>query len=191
MTIPPGQEIVSDPVNISYRYGEKLAVSVYLKGVFGTLTAHSSEVQTNFATTAGAGDATTDAAGTAFKNTNTEWLMLTGIDVYGPYQGTVAFFGSSSVDGHASNYSDSNSYPTGNFAIATQDHDRPTDWLARRLLASGYRMGVLNAGELGDPAAEDSITASGSSLSGVDRMSHDVLQQAGVTENGRHLFRRR
>jgi lysophospholipase L1-like esterase len=180
VTIPAGQEVISDPVNISYQYGEKLAVSVYLKGTFGPLTAHSSEVQTNFATPVDAGDATSDAAGTSFKNTNTEWLMLTGVDVYGPYQGTVAFFGSSSVDGHASNYGDTNSYPAANFPITAQDNDRPTDWLARRLIASGYRMGVLNAGELGDPAGEDNTTASGSSLAGVDRINHDVLQQAGI-----------
>ena len=180
VTIPAGQEIVSDPVNISYQYGEKLAVSVYLKGSFGPLTEHDSQVQTNFQTSSGAGDATTNATGTTFTGKNTEWFMLTSVDAYGPYQGTVAFFGSSSVDGHASNYGDTNSYPTANVPIATQDHDRPTDWLARRLLTAGYRMGVLNAGELGDPAAEDGTTASGSSLAGVDRMNHDVLQQSGI-----------
>jgi len=180
VTIPAGQEVVSDPVNISYQYGEKLAVSVYLKGSFGPLTMHDSQVQTNFATPSGAGDATTSTTGTAFANTNTSWYMLTSVDVYGPYQGTVALFGSSSIDGHASNFGDTNSYPTPNFAIAAQDHDRPSDWLARQLLEAGYRFGVLNAGELGDPAAEDPATASGQSVAGVDRIQHDVLQQAGI-----------
>jgi lysophospholipase L1-like esterase len=180
VTIPPGQEVVSDPVNVSYQYGEKLAVSVYLKGTFGPLTVHGSEVQTNYATSIGAGDATSSANGTAFTSTNTEWYMLTGVDVYGSYQGTVAIFGSSSVDGHASSDGDTNSYPIANEPIATQDHDRPSDWLARELLAAGYRMGVLNAGAIADPAAEDATTASGLSVAGVDRLNHDVLQQAGI-----------
>lgn len=41
-------------------------------------------------------------------------------------------------------------------------------------------MGVLNAGAIGDPAAEDNGTSLGSSIAGVDRMQHDVLQQAGI-----------
>ena len=41
-------------------------------------------------------------------------------------------------------------------------------------------MGVLNAGVLGDPAGEDSITAGEYSVAGVDRMNRDVLQQAGI-----------
>jgi lysophospholipase L1-like esterase len=110
----------------------------------------------------------------------TEWYLLTGADVYGPYQGTVALFGSSSIDGHNSNDSDVNSYPVMNFPIPNQNNDRPSDWLARQLIAAGYRLGVLNAGEIADPAGEDSITASGQSVAGIDRMMHDVLKQAGI-----------
>lgn len=180
VTIPAGQEIVSDPINIAYAYGEKLAVSVYLKGSFGPLTQHTSEVQTNFATATAAGDTTSDASGAGFTKTSGEWFMVSGVDVYGSYQGTVAIFGSSSVDGHNSNYGDANSYPTANTPIATQDNDRPSDWLARQLLAAGYRVGVLNAGAIGDPAGEDASTAAGSAIAGIDRMQHDVLEQAGI-----------
>ncbi len=121
----------------------------------------------------------TDAGGASFAQSVTESYLLTGVDVYGTYQGTVAIFGSSSVDGHNSNFGDSNSYPVMNVAIPSQDHDRPSDWLARRLMNSGYRLGVLNAGAMGDPAGEDATTASGAVLAGIDRMKHDVLEQAG------------
>jgi lysophospholipase L1-like esterase len=67
-----------------------------------------------------------------------------------------------------------------NVAIASQDNDRPSDWLARQLMSTGYRLGVLNAGTIGDPAGEDASSASGTVVAGVDRMKHDVLQQAGV-----------
>jgi lysophospholipase L1-like esterase len=177
VTIPAGQEVVSDPVNVSYQFGEKLAVSVYLKGSFGPLTQHEAQVQTNFATSAGAGDATNDSTGAAFTTSNTEWFMLTGVDIHGTYHGTVALFGSSSIDGHASNYGNTNSYPVANVPVSGQDNDRPSDWLARQLLAAGYRMGVLNAGALGDPAGED---GNSTAPAGVDRINHDVLQQAGI-----------
>ena len=180
VTIPAGQEIVSDSVNVTYTFGQKMAVTMYLPGSFPALTQHESQVTTNYATPVGAGNATTDAAGTTFSVANTEWFVVSGVDVYGLYGGTVAIFGSSSVDGHASNYGNTNSYPVLNVAVAGQDNDRPSDWLARELQTAGYNVGVLNAGTIGDPAAEDSRTASGLSTAGVDRMKHDVLAQAGI-----------
>ena len=183
VTIPAGQEIVSDSVNIIYTFGQKMAVTFYLSGSFPALTQHESQVTTNYATPVGAGDTTTDAAGEAFTTANTEWFVATGVDVYGAYGGTVAIFGSSSVDGHASNFGDTNSYPVANGPIPTQDNDRPSDWLARELNAAGYNLGVLNAGTIGDPAGEDSRTLptpGAGAIAGVDRMKHDVLDQPGI-----------
>ena len=181
VTIPAGQEIVSDPVNITYTFGQKMAVTFYLPGSFPALTQHESQVTTNYMTAVGAGDTTTDAAGEAFSVANTEWFVVTGVDVYGGYGGTVAIFGSSSVDGHASNYGNTNSYPVVNVPVAGQDNERPSDWLARELQAAGYNLGVLNAGTVADPAGEDARTApGGGSISGIVRMKHDVLEQAGI-----------
>ncbi len=181
VTIPAGQEIVSDPVNVTFTFGQKMAVSFYLSGSFPALTQHESQVTTNYVTPAGAGDTTTDATGAAFSVANTEWFVVTGVDVYGGYGGTVAIFGSSSVDGHGSNYSNTNSYPAGNVAVPGQDNDRPSDWLARELQAAGYNIGVLNAGTIGDPAGDDVRTLPGAgAIAGIDRMKHDVLGQAGI-----------
>ncbi len=183
VTIPAGQEIVSDPVKVTYTFGQKLAVTFYLSGNFPALTQHNSLLTTNYATPAGAGDTTADATGAAFSVTNTEWFVVTGVDVYGAYEGTVAIFGSSSVDGNASNYGNTNSYPTLNGPVAGQDNDRPSDWLARQLNAAGYNVGVLNAGTIGDPAGEDVRTLptpGAAATAGVDRMKHDVLEQAGI-----------
>jgi lysophospholipase L1-like esterase len=180
ITLAAGQEVVSDSVNVSYTFGRTMAVSVYVKGAFPPLTQHESQVTTNYASATGAGNTTTDVSGDSFGQAITEWYLLTGVDVYGQYQGTVALFGSSSIDGHNSNFSDINSYPVMNYPIPSQDNDRPSDWLARQLLAAGYRLGVLNAGVIGDPAGEDSATAAGISVAGIDRIKHDVLEQAGI-----------
>ena len=180
ITLQPGQEVVSDPVQISYTLGQKLAMTMYVQGTFPALTQHESQVNVNYATPNGAGNTTTDASGASFTNSNTEWYLLTGVDVYGAYQGTVAVFGSSSIDGHASNYGSSNAYPVSNVPVPGQDNDRPSDWLGRQLASAGYNLGVLNAGTIGDPAGEDARTAAGSVIAGVDRMQHDVLAQPGI-----------
>ena len=181
VTLQPGQEVVSDSVSITYTFGQKMAVSLYVQGAFPPLTQHESQVTLNYATPTGAGDQTADASGASFTQANTEWYVVTGVDVYGAYQGTVAVFGSSSIDGHNSSFGNTNSYPTPNVAVPGQDNDRPSDWLARQLDAAGYHLGVLNAGTIGDPAGPDSRTVPGSGvIAGVDRMQHDVLEQPGI-----------
>ncbi len=180
VTIPAGGNVVSDNLSITYKYGERMAVSMYVKGTFGPLTQHDSQVNINFMSAAGAGDMTGDTSGASLATTVTEWYLLSGMDVYGSYQGTVAVFGSSSVDGHNSNLGTGNIYPTANLPVNGQDYDRPSDWLARDLITAGYRLGVMNAGTIGDPAGEDSRTKAGTSEAGVDRMNRDVLTQAGI-----------
>ena len=182
VTIPAGQSVISDPVKVTYAFGEKLAVSMYVKGTFGPMTQHNSEVQTNYATPVGAGDKTGDAAGTSLTETTTEWYMLSAVDVYGPYQGTVVLFGSSSIDGHNSNFGNTNSYPTVNVVVPGQDSDRPSDWLARQLRAAGYNIGVANAGVTADPAGPNSAaTGVDGTTDGIDREMRDVIQLTNVT----------
>ncbi len=180
VTLQPHGEIDSDPVNITYAFGQWLAVSMYLQGTFPALTEHDAQVSTNFFSPAGSGDVTADTTGNSFSVADSKWLLMTSVEAYGPYQGTVAIFGSSSVDGHNSNVGDTLSYPAVSPVISGQSTDRPTDWLARSLISAGYSLGVLNAGLLGNPAAEDSLTQGGYSVAGVDRFKHDVLQQPGI-----------
>ncbi len=178
VTIAPGTEVTSDPVSLTYTFGQKLAVSTYMRGAFPPLTQHESQSMVNYVTNPGAGDTTGDIAGTSFTNQMTEWFLLSAMDVYGQYQGTVALFGSSTIDGHASDDGDTNAYPVANVAIPGQDNERPSDILARALNAAGYRLGVLNAGILGDFAGPGTGSPSGST--GVDRINRDVLQQPSV-----------
>lgn len=179
--IQPGQTLTSDPVNITYSFGQKMGVSVYVKGAFPPLTQHGSIVTENYATPAGAGDATTDASGASFTQTNSEWYLLSDMDVYGPYQGTVVLFGSSSIDGAQSNLGNTNAYPAAQTPVPGQDNDRPSDWLARQLNAAGYNLGVLNAGVPADPAGPNSgATPAAGVADGEDRMARDVLEQPSV-----------
>ena len=179
VTIAPGAEVASDPVSLTYTFGQKMAVTAYVQGAFSALTQHESQVITNYSSAVNAGNTTTDAAGTSLSQPDTEWFLISGMDVYGKYQGTVAIFGSSTIDGHNSNYGDTNAYPVANVPIASQDDDRISDALSRTLNAAGFHIGVLNAGILGDVAGPSSGSTSGSP--GVDRIGRDVLHQPGIT----------
>lgn len=179
VTIAPGAEIMSDPVTLTYTFGQKMAVTAYVQGAFGPLNQHDSQVITNYSSATNAGNVTTDTTGTSLSQPNNEWFLLSGMDVYGQYQGTVAVFGSSTIDGHNSNFGDTNAYPVGNVAIPGQDDDRISDALARTLNAAGFHLGVLNAGILGEFAGPTSGSPSGSP--GVDRIGRDVLHQPGIT----------
>ncbi len=178
IVIAPGTEVMSDPVNLTYTFGQKLAVTAYVQGTFAPLTQHDSQVITNYASAVNAGNSTQDSAGISLTQPNTEWFLLSGMDVYGQYQGTVAIFGSSTIDGHASNYGDTNAYPVAQVPVPGQDNARISDALARTLNAAGFHLGVLNAGILGDVAGPTSGSASGSP--GVDRIGRDVLRQPGI-----------
>ena len=177
-TIAPGTEVVSDPVNLTYAFGVKMAITAYVQGSFTSLSQHDSQVITNFSSVNNAGNTTADSAGTSLTEPNTNWFLVSGMDVYGQYQGTVALFGSSTIDGHNSNYGDTNAYPIANVAIPSQDDNRISDALARTLNAAGFHIGVLNAGILGEVAGPSSGSASGSP--GVDRIGRDVLHQPGI-----------
>jgi lysophospholipase L1-like esterase len=180
VTIPAGGTVISDPVNITFTFGQKMGVTMYLSGTYGALTHHSSLVITNYTTASGAGNTTTDTAGTSLTNEVAEWYLLSEMDVYGPYQGTVALLGSSPFDGYHSDYGNQNSYPTANNSISGQDNDRVTDWLARELNAAGYQIGVANAGVLADSAGTGDPTVPEGVTPGQGRIGRDVLSLPSV-----------
>ncbi len=166
-----GSTVTSDPVAFSFGAGQVLAISVYLKGTFGPVSRHDSYFVTNYATPNSAGDATADTGGTGFTSTLGDWLLVNEVDVYGPYQGTLAMFGSSTTDGFKSNYGDTAIYPAGNVPLSGQTNARVSDWMSRRLLGLGYRIGVINAGIPSD-TIEQRVS---SSPSATDRIAQDVL----------------
>ncbi|MBB5057276.1 lysophospholipase L1-like esterase [Granulicella aggregans] len=132
----------------------------------------------NYSSDGTSGDTTTDTAGSSFVQPNAEWYLLGGMDVYGQDEGTVTIFGSSTIDGHASNYGDTNAFRVPNVPVPGQDNERISDALAHTLNAAGFHLGVLNAGILGEVAGPASGSTSGSP--GVDRIGRDVLHQAGI-----------
>ncbi len=178
--LQPGQVVTSDPVNITFAYGQVLDISVYLKGSYGQVSRHSSLFMTNYQTADGAGDTTSDTAGTSYTATLTDWLLINGVDVYGTYQGTIAVFGSSTTDGFKSDYSSDKIYPVQNTRVPGQHTARLSDWLAQRLNGAGYKIGVVNLGVPGDTVSPDSTNASNHVLNANDRIAHDLFTIPGL-----------
>ena len=176
-TLQPGEVMVSDPADLTFQFGEILDVSVYLPGNFGPVARHSSLFIRNYTTEDGVGDVTTDTAGTMFTKPMTDWLLINGVDVYGPYQGTLALFGSSTTDGNHSNYSSTHTYPAQNVPLARHHDSRLSDWIAKRLNRAGYRIGVVNEGISGDTITDDVMNATLHVQNANQRISHDVLSQ--------------
>lgn len=175
VTLAPGQVLNSDPVKMTFSFGQVLAVSVYLQGSFGPVSRHNSSFAVNYRAADGTGDNTADVAGTSFVAAHDEWLLLNGIDVYGTYQGTFVLFGSSTTDGTHSNYSADKVYPVPNTPVDGQHNSRLSDWLAQRLNAAGYRVGVVNLGVPGDTVTDDITNTLGNVQNANQRISHDVL----------------
>jgi lysophospholipase L1-like esterase len=184
VTIPAGREVVSDPAPFAVRPFEHVAVSVAVPGAIAQPTEHFFTRQQSYLTPSGTGDHSGDAAGAAFAlPTNGVyshgWYFLDGLDVRAPgTTGAVSAFGDSITDG-----------VQGLHTIATEDQShngddgRYPDDLARRLLAAGRPLSVLNAGIGSNQLLKDAGPGlSNGGQSGLSRFTADVLDRPGVTD---------
>jgi lysophospholipase L1-like esterase len=151
-----------------------LAIDLYLPGTTNTsstLTMHGGALQTSYISETGnyAGKTTFPEVGTT-----RSWFLLSRVDVVAPdSSGAVVAFGDSITDGAQSTADTNNRWP---------------DHLARRLLAQGMKMGVLNAGiggnrvlnEAAVPAGID-VRAVGAGINAVARFERHALSLSGVT----------
>ena len=182
VTIPAGQDAVSDPVKLSFAAFQDLAVSVYVPSVVVDPTEHLMTRQTSYQSPMLSGDHAAESSGAAFTETttgsfSTGWYFLDGIDVVAPGSvGAVAAFGDSITDGYQGMLASTEQ-------LGTIDTDgRYPDDLARRLIAARVPLSVLNAGISGNRLLTSSPSIVSAGPSGVSRLAIDALGQAGVTD---------
>ncbi|WP_225810669.1 SGNH/GDSL hydrolase family protein [Streptomyces spinosus] len=166
VTIPAGEEAVSDVVPISVDAGENLLVDLYAPGATGTSTWHSDAFDTTYIAS---GNHAGDDSAAAFGTTTTSWYYLAGMDVLSPTaRGTVVAFGDSITDGyHSSNGT----------------YTRWPDFLGRRL-GSGpgpQKLSVVDAGIGGNRVLTD-VPNQWQGVSALKRFGHDALGQPGVKD---------
>jgi lysophospholipase L1-like esterase len=96
VTIPAGQEVLSDPIHMLVPRLTELAVDLYLPAPTGPATYHQVSEQTTYVA---AGDQAGVAASTAYTTTESSWYLVDGLDVLNPATpGTVVAFGDSITD---------------------------------------------------------------------------------------------
>jgi len=162
-TIPPGGQVLSDPVALKAPNATDLAVSLFMPpGAVIASTVHYSAQQTSYVATGnvvGAEDLPEAA-------TITSWPYLTGIDVVAPEKfGTIVTLGDSITDGSRSTSNENRRWP---------------DILSNRLLAKkGNTFAVVNAGIGGNRIMSDTnnIAYGQNALARFDR---DVLSVPGL-----------
>jgi len=153
-TVPAGRERASDPILLPVAPLESLTVTLYFAEPTGPASTHLLAQATTYRA---AGDHRGDTGAAAFTENTLSWFYLDGIDVLGNNRDAVVTFGDSITDG-AGSYLDHNTrYP---------------DLLAERLVASGERRPVLNAGISGNRVLNDSPCFGESA---VHRFGRDVL----------------
>jgi len=161
VTIPPGAQMVSDPVDLNVPKLGDLAVSVYVSGDAGAVTTHALGLRTTYIADQ-EGDLSAQPA-IADATNSQSWYWLAGVDVMAPADAAaIVAFGDSITDGATSTADTNRSWPS---------------VLAERLAANRAtaNIAIINHGISGNR-----ILGDGAGVSALARFDRDVLSQAGV-----------
>jgi lysophospholipase L1-like esterase len=164
VTIPPGAQVLSDPLAMRVMPLQELAVSLYLPNATGPATNHGDAQQTGYIAS---GNHAGDTAATAYTTTDSSWFFLDGLDVHDPAApGTIVAFGDSITDGYQSQVDANARWP---------------NYLARRLDAAlGDRTpAVVDEGISGNRVLNNSACFG---VSAEARFARDALSQPGVKD---------
>src|SRR6185437_9474285 len=108
--IPPGAEIVSDPVSLNVPAMHRVAISVFVPGPTGPPTEHGAAKQVSYGA---AGDHAADKSASAFESETQSWYLVDDLDVLTPVRtrGTIVAIGDSITDGVGSTTGANASWP--------------------------------------------------------------------------------
>jgi lysophospholipase L1-like esterase len=192
VTIPAGEDVVSDPLSFTFSAFQDLAVSVYVPSPNnGGLTEHYTARQTSFfAPRSAAGDQAADLEAAPFTVQTTTRPLLAGLDVMASGNvGAVVTLGDSITDGYGGTPAHSGRNPLGasENPIGVNLNGRWPDDLQRRLISAKLPLSVLNAGISGNRilhygSFDSSPIFAAFGPPALTRLNRDVLEQAGVSD---------
>ncbi|MDL4816560.1 GDSL-type esterase/lipase family protein [Actinomadura opuntiae] len=174
VTVPAGQDVVSDPAALGFTAFTPLAVSVFLPRSTQTVTKHWNANATSYFSGRGSGDLTARTTADGFTDKTLSWLLVTGLDVQSDARAVVAF-GDSITDGFVGG--SQLSIPAD--ASVADKNGRYPDLLQRRLDAAGLPISVVNAG-IGSNQLLGSLGLM-DGPSGLTRFQKDALEIPGAT----------
>jgi lysophospholipase L1-like esterase len=159
VTIPPGAQMMSDPVELDIPQLGDVAISIYIPGETTQFTIHATGLHTTYI----AKGNVTGEASLSDPIITRSYYFLSALDVMAPADaGTIVAFGDSITDG----------------ATSTNDADRswPSALAARLLTTSGSpKLAVINQGISGNR-----LLADGAGVNALARFDRDVLSMSGV-----------
>ena len=159
VTIPVGEEVLSDPVDMRVGQERDLVVSAFFPQATGPTSWHFEAESTSYISQPG--DWSAEPGGSPYQTEIPSWFYLDGVDVSRAWvAGTIVAFGDSITDGHYSTIDANGRWP---------------NWLARRL----PQYAVLDEGIGGNRLLTD---APPSGVSALHRFATDVLDQPGVSD---------
>lgn len=159
VTIPPGAEMISDPLDFDLSPSADLAVTIYLKAAPESITTHPGSRETSYIQSR---DEVSAAELTTASHTD-HWYYINGVDVIAPdSSAAIVALGDSITDGHGA---------------TTNGNDRWTDDLARRLATDKHAqyVSMLNEGIGGNR-----LRHNGLGPNALARFGRDVLEQTSV-----------
>jgi lysophospholipase L1-like esterase len=162
VVIPPGAEVVSDPVGLNVPALTDLAVSLYFPDHTLATTEHSDSNQISYAANGNKVDAA-DLGGKSWESK--PWYVVSGVDVDAPGDSAVMAFGDSITDGA--------------YATENENHRWP-DYLASRLAADAgtKKAGVLGVVDVG--IGGNRVLLDGYGPNAVSRINPDVIARSGA-----------
>lgn len=164
VTVAPGTEVRSDPVDATVPGDATLAVSLHVVGESGPITGHNVATQTSYVSDKPGADVAGEESGAGFATRISSWYWVESVLVEKPRRvKTAVLFGDSITDGNGSTIGANRRWP---------------DLLADRVASSRYagRFGVMNEGI----SANRVLADGGGGQRGLDRFRRDVLDQPGV-----------
>jgi lysophospholipase L1-like esterase len=163
ITAVAGTEVTSDPVGLSVKAGQDLAVSIFLPTATGTVTWHRSALQTSYISKSG--NHAGETAATSYPTGTGHWFFLDAVSVANPTApGTIVALGDSITDGAGS---------------ASNANHRWPDLLYGRLAAlpDGNVASVVDEGISGNRVLTDDPR---NGVSALHRLTRDVLVRRGL-----------
>ncbi len=180
VTLLPGQDVVSDPVDLRVTPFSDLAITFFV-AQGDILTGHTWAQQ--FSSISGLHDVALSPPIFLYPLITTSWWLVTGVDVLSPTPlKAIVTFGSSTTDGTGSTVNANNRWP---------------DYLARQLHEgdSSRWMSVINAGLAGNQLTSAELPLTGGAAippflfgdAGYKRLAWDVMGQPGATDLILHI----
>lgn len=164
VTVLPGKEVLSDPMDMTVVAGCNLTVSLYLADASGPASWHRLAIQKTYISNPG--DHTTDIQADEYVETTNSWFWLAGLEVVADeaVKGALVVFGDSITDGDGSTIGANHRWP---------------DYLAERIRRESpqYQLAVLNQGIGGNRLLSIDASCPGRGICALERLEHDVLQQ--------------